>query len=894
MRTCWWRWGVLLVLAGLTGCRTQVAEEGAVPEDQGTRLGEKIDISLSDWLRVPRTDLARMADEMEITLQKQQEFGRANSELVGLLPQMHAPVLVPVFERCSFRAGSGISLPPYVKDGVKDVAVALHLARHGDREAALKLVDPADRDIVSQIDAWKTEKNYPLEWTRLVSLTLQAAQFKMAHGDPEGATELVLLHRQLREVLDGRAARGPLGAALLPLGRRPLQLAAAAWREPKINKTTLAAGIEAALAEWGELPAPVCGVPVHARKAEVVALFGQQPAERGVAAADPERVQRALDLLALPMAAEGIEAVVAFLDGHDRLDELLLLYRPKIDEIYPQPIDLAHHLLDHGFLGRDPKVSAAIRGQVFEGGGLSYDIQILTRGNAGGALVHISPPRPKEGREAAALAGRNPRDFGAIHLDRSYQTNRAALNPFGDNAAFKVQKKELLQKLTHPCGDFSPAVAEVVRERNHDLVASLSLEWAGDVSQDALRRLGVPLWSAFGQGRFEAGEEQQGGCFRLTWEGQNTQLELRLPYDEKPPRLVVQDTRGAKDLDARAEAARKRDLDDRQERLAAGKPLAQLQRGLQLNHATTNGLQADGLQLGMTRQQALATLPGSQMLRKTSLKDGLSLLFLADPAPTAPYWARQMFLRFDAKDRLAEIRIRYQEGPAKAAGKFGAVFEGLRNLGGMPEEIAAPWIGLWRDLPGAKKPAMYRWRDDATVLTLQRDEGGAEVILRDCPPGMPFGVELPPLQFCDRGVELCALGDAREKVLEKHHVSNPPTTTNGAEIFAQPATSPYDLLLVWYEKGKVARIIARHRPKGSIAANDVFPAIQAAWVRNLDRLGYARRTEAARGQVQGSYGWHDDVTRVRIFAQDTEQGTQLFTEFRNWPVPEATVAAKAG
>src|SRR5205807_1634001 len=132
-----------------------------------------------------------------------------------------------------------------------------------------------DKDLLSQIDAWQTDRNYPLEWTRLVALVLQSAQFKMAHGNVEGATELVLVHKQLHGVLDGRAAKGPLGAALLPIGHFAVQEAAGAYREPKLKKTGLAQDLEAALAEWGEVPPPVYGLPAHAKKTEVARVFGR-------------------------------------------------------------------------------------------------------------------------------------------------------------------------------------------------------------------------------------------------------------------------------------------------------------------------------------------------------------------------------------------------------------------------------------------------------------------------------------------------------------------------------------------------------------------------------------------------------------------------------------------
>jgi hypothetical protein len=889
------RWGALFVLLGLVGCRTQVADPGAAQEDQTTRLGDKVDISLADWLNRPRAELAKLADDLAVSVQKQQESVRSNADAVDLLPQLHASVRVPVFERCSFRPAIGISLPPYIKDGANDLGVALHLARHGDREGALKLVDATNKDLVSQIDAWKAEKNYPLEWARLVSLTLQQAQFKMAHGDIEGATELVLLHKQLRELLDARAAGGPLGAALLPVGRRALQQAVAAWREPKVNKTALARDVEVALAEWGEPPAPVSGLAVHAKKAEVVSVFGNTTG-RSATAASPDEVQRALDLLAVPVPSEGAKAVLAFLDAHDRLDEVLVLYRPKINEVFPEPADLAHHLIDHGFPGGEPKTSAAIRSQVYEGGGLAYDVSMLTRGNAAGALLTIAPPKAKDAKEPPAVFTRDPRDFGAVNLDRTYQTNRATLNPFAESSSVKVDKKEVLQKISQPCAAFAPVFAEVVREPNYDLVQSLVLKWSPDVSQDALYRLGVPLWSAYGRGRLEAPEGANGGSLQLTWEGNNTRLQLQLPADEQPPQLVVQDTRGSNDLAARAEAALKRDLEDRKERLAADKPLKRLPRNLQVNNPHTTGLQAEGLQLGMSKAEALAALPSSQTVRKSPLNDGISLLFLADPPATAPYWARQMFVRFDAANRVAEVRIRYQEGPARPTSKFPALFENLRSAGGYPEELTGTWSGLWPDLGGGKKPALYRWRDDLTVMTMQRDEGGAEVVLRDCSADKPFGVELRPLQFCNRGVKLCALGDSREQVLKNYRVTSPPTVGRDAEVgevFTEPPTSPYDVLVVWYDKGHVSRITARHRAKASIPTAEVVPAIQRTWSQDIDHLGYVRRIDSPNGPVLGAYGWHDDVTRVRALVQDGDGGPALWTEFRNWPVAVPTVTAKA-
>jgi hypothetical protein len=121
-------------------------------------------------------------------------------------------------------------------------------------------------------------------------------------------------------------------------------------------------------------------------------------------------------------------------------------------------------------------------------------------------------------------------------------------------------------------------------------------------------------------------------------------------------------------------------------------------------------------------------------------------------------------------------------------------------------------------------------------------------------------------------------------VLHRYNVAQPPTVSNGAVVLSEPPTSPYDVLLVWFDKGRVSRIIARHRARGPVPAAEVGAALQAAWTQDFDHLGYVRRVEGQAGQVHAAYDWHDDSTRVRTFAQDTEDGVRLFTEFRDWPV----------
>ncbi|MHB1426978.1 MAG: hypothetical protein ACYC3I_27805, partial [Gemmataceae bacterium] len=367
------------LLFALSGCSSQVATvEGVAPEDTTTRLSDKMDISLADWLKLPRTEQAKLIEEWTQTVGKQRELARSNVETVQLLPQLHPPIVAVGFAEATFSPAAGFSLPPYLKEGQKDAAVALHLARLGDGEVARKLADPADNDLLAKIDACCGEGNYPIEWTRLVALLLQSAELKLANGEPDGAAELVLLHRQLRSLFDAKTAAGALGAALLPRGRTALTLAAAAWREPRWNKTALAADIDAALADWGDNPDSIFGF----RFSIFGALISEnrEPKTQNWFAQSPQAVQRALDLLALPLPSEGADGVAAFLDAKQNLTEVLVVYRPKLNELFPEPRRLALPLLEHGYSSdANPETSPGLTRQSWTGGGLSYEIAVLTR-----------------------------------------------------------------------------------------------------------------------------------------------------------------------------------------------------------------------------------------------------------------------------------------------------------------------------------------------------------------------------------------------------------------------------------------------------------------------------------------------------------------------------------
>src|SRR5262249_11354972 len=154
------------------------------------------------------------------------------------------------------------------------------------------------------------------------------AQWRLAAGEVEGGTDILAIHKQLRQVLDPKAARGPLGGELLGRGRTTLALAAGAWK--KSGKDDLASSAEKFLDKWGDVPPPAVAAGPGRGRAEVARVFGS----KGKGKVVPALSARALDLLALPVPDDGCESVIATFDRDDRLAEVLVTYGPGADEDY--------------------------------------------------------------------------------------------------------------------------------------------------------------------------------------------------------------------------------------------------------------------------------------------------------------------------------------------------------------------------------------------------------------------------------------------------------------------------------------------------------------------------------------------------------------------------------
>ena len=159
----------------------------------------------------------------------------------------------------------------------------------------------------------------------------------------------------------------------------------------------------------------------------------------------------------------------------------------------------------------------------------------------------------------------------------------------------EIKDKDRLAHINQPASKVRLDSALLQREVQEDLLGKLILRWPTDQNSDALSRLALPLWAAYGPARLDSVEESSGGQFLLTLEDGNTRLRLALPFDDQTPALVAEDNRGPSALKARGEAVAQSEQRERQERLAAGKPQTRLARFVRL---PAQGI--DSLALGMT------------------------------------------------------------------------------------------------------------------------------------------------------------------------------------------------------------------------------------------------------------------------------------------------------
>jgi hypothetical protein len=858
---CRYWWSAALLTVVLVGCgqgtRVEAPKDPGDDKQAGDLEAGKLEPSLVQLLRAPRKDLAALCDETAVVIRTRKAALEGKDASAGPLGVLRPVPTLPVFREAKFSAATGFSLPPYLKEGRRDAAVALHLARHGDAEAARKLIEPTDRDTLARIDGLALATNVPLEWTRLVALRQHAALLRLAMDDSEGATELVTLHRQTREALGAKGADGPLGAALLGRGHRALELAAAAWRERK--RTNLAEQADKVLRGWGEVPSPTPGVTTGQRWAEAVRILEGKEDGRMARA----EVLRGLDLLALPLPETGAQTVLAVRDG-DRLGEVLVLYHTVGGRAYRDPSHLAFGLEDVVAGVADEGKKAALARRTYAMGPTVCEVAVTPRTGLLSGFVRVNAGK-------ALAVATLPRDLGSVHLDRPFEQNRVQVAPSQKGDAVRSSQSAVVARVANPLKPTNATRVELRREAGHSATDGVTLFYAPADSSPTLSELAAPAWAAWGPGRFDAGDDEQGGHLGLSWSDARTRVVLRLPYTQtESVALDVEDTRPDVVRDDGSQAF---DRNERQARLAAGKPLVRLPRGVE----------PIAVQLGMSRDQATQAMPSGRGVYTREIPGGLMTTLVGETAKGATSAARQVFVRFDRDGKVAEVRVRFQElmsGPQKRGTKD--LYDGLVKQCGTGLEKPAPWATVWPD----RKSTMHAWRDDLTVMTCQIDAAGAEVVVRDCPPEQPEGVSLAALEYLPRGPEGCTLGETREELLRRWDVKQPTTTADGAVVLNAPKGSPFDVLLVYFAEGKVDRVLARYAQAKPLSPqpNALAEAVSDAWGRELRTVGWPRRQDAGTTGTTQSLSFHDERTLVKLFWQDDSRGKpSLFTEWRGAP-----------
>ena len=802
----------LVVSLLLTGCggapRTTPAPKVALEPAR--------DVALESLLTKSRAELATQAVELEKQIQKQDQLRLAGHLPFTFLPKVRLPLAAPIWRVAEYSSQRGFSVPPYLAADAHDTPLALHLARHGDIDAATRLAEPADRDAVHKL---KLDRNYPLEWTRLVGLLLQRAQFLLATDNLEGAKELLALHEQLRSILPDATQRSPLGRALLPRGLETLQHAAQAWR--KQGRAQFAEQIETFLTKCGVAPAWQWSLPTD--RAGVNRQLGLAGAGRGVNAPTP---LRALDLLALPVPHDHLDACWVFFDERDQTEAVLLAYR-KTQVDYEQASQWVPRLetLQQG----KPAVAAT-----------------LTPGNPYvGGIIEVR----FEGAKPAPLA----RDFGPISLDRTFEHNRRLVAWKQRGASIVVKDAKTLQALSQPL----PAVpldAALDRDSEHDLLVEVRFAYAPD-AKFTLPSLAAPLWGRYGRAQVQAGKNVS-----LTWGDGPTRFTLTLPNDNTQPIVVAATDSSGIAVAPRLQMAKARDLADRQTRLANNQSLARLPRGLET------------LTLGMKRSDVERLLPGGASALRRDIAGGLMAAYPGQPKSAAEAVLRAIVARFDGAGQLTELRVRYADHPNNKPGTLRKKLDALVAAHGAGETTPLDPM-LSKDLPARKGAAelSHVWHDDLTLLTCSVAAGSLEISLRNCPPAHANGEPLAALTYLPRGPDDVAVGTPRSALLAQGASS-----FEGALLLKTKAGSPFDSVLVWCENDKAARIVARYHQS---AAPDPAKHLQETWGRDLRTLGWPWRQDLA-DRVPQSWTTHDEATRYRLFWQEDNQGTHLLAEWR--------------
>lgn len=802
-------------------------------------------LDLAALLKLPREELARRGEELEQTIARQNQLHAEGKMPYTLLPDLRLPLVTPIFRKATYSKERGLSLPPYLKPDARDSAIAFHLARHGDLDAAIQLLDTGDDDTAKLIRESVPEQSYPLEWTRLVALLIHAQQVALATDNKDGAKSLISLHKQLREVLDDKALHGPLGVALLGRGLTTLRQAADAWKANK--RDDLDAQVRVFLASLGQLPAYSIALP--SRIDDLAPAFSAKPGPNALFAVDPARV---LDLLSLYVPAADADQCVAFADAAGATKEILVTYRPQLVQ-YHLPEQFAE-VVEELASGRTDNISDDCPRRVWDFGACKLDVILTPRHATLGGLVRLQVP-------GEAKVAELPRDFGTVHLDRSFDAHRR-LTKAGKKTGSLVLTDKTLIDVINPLATRVPTNVILEREAKHDVVSQITFEYAEN-PKDSVTSAGSiakPLMSSFGKPTLAFGDGAK-GSIDFVWNDGKTRYRLRFPYARD--RKIALDATDSSPigLSDRAAASSAKDAADRLERIKSNKPLTNLPR------------QIGDIKLGISRAEFEKAIPKSPQLIQQDIKGGMMAAYLGAPAAGNSV-TREWFGRFD-DDRLVEVRIRQVDLPSNKPGQFLKTFDALKAPLGPPEISTEP-MTTWGDLPKRGLSTVFDWRDDLTRLKCRLEPFGFEAILRDCPPAHPDGAPLPPITYLPKGIGVIKLGMTKDDLLKLNAKSTEPN-----EFLINSPAPEYDSLLARLDGDRVTRIIARHK-----LASPVKDEAQASktllqqWVRDARSIGWPSRQDMVGPNLQ-SLATRDDETRYRVFWQQESPGLSVFSEWKD-------------
>lgn len=821
----------LALCVALVGCGSppeQVAEAVAVPLTQVPfdLLASKDVVDLGALLQRPRQELATMAASLETKLATLERCRQEGSAPFLLLPDARFPLTVPVFRQAAWSEKHGVSVPDYLKDANRDSAVSWHLARHGDSEAAGKFGDMAT------LDKYRLDRNYPLEWTRLVGLHLLHAEYRVAADEKEGAAALIGMHRQLRELLPEAARKSPIGQMLLTRGLGALKEAAKAYRER--GRGDLADQVDRFFAGL-ETPTWTPELPNQLTIADWLDGANESPA---VQVANPDRL---LDLLALDLPLEGIDAAVVFVGKERKAAEVVLTYGPTLSQ-WHTPDQLAPCWKERG-VGTYAEAMPEFRRVTYRFGAAKMEMVVTPAHTSVGALVRVTFEIPA----TTPL----PRDFGIVHLDRGFEHGRRLI-------AWKQRQSSVtadtpsLAAVRHPFSARLLAEGKLEREESHDLVRKATFILAERPKQrTTLGQVAAEGWRTFGPADIEMVPASR--SIHLVWNDGKTRLALQFPA-AKNQDVVLEAASVVSDFASRKEAAAKRDAEDRASRLAEGKPIRRVQREI------------DGFRLGMTKAEFAALLPRSTQTHVRDIPGGVVVAFVGSPKSPGESVVRQWVARFDDPGRAVELRMRY-EGPAAK------LVDGIKAKLG-PAEALPIDATTWKDLPASRPESRFGWHDDMTLLVVTQS-GSTELILRDCQLEHAAGVPLPPLAYLPRGTPKVQVG------MSLADLQKLGATKLDDGYFVAANDPQYDGYMAWFASDRAIRVLARHRIEGKeLAAPDrAMQALLAAWSRDAATLGWPLRQDFQGPHVQ-SWATLDDVHRIRIFWQEQEGEQRLFTEWK--------------